>query len=103
MMYASGCGDYIPQDSDEAVTWLGEAAARGHAGARWKLGQMFSRGEGVPHDLVEAHMWFTLAARPAGHERALAAKNEIERAMTPSQIEEATRRARAHAGVTPGE
>ena len=44
-----------------------------------------------------------LAARPAGHERALAVKNEIERAMTPSQIEEATRRARAHTGVTPGE
>lgn len=64
VMYASGCGDRIPQDSDEAVTWFHEAANRGHFGARLALGQMYSRGEGVPRDFVVAHMWFTLAAKP---------------------------------------
>ena len=107
VMYASGCGDRIPQDTDEAVTWFHEAADRGHFGARLTLGQMYSRGEGVPRDLVVAHMWFTVAARPgpaAGpvpYERALAAKQAIEYDMTSSQIEEATRRAQAYAGVTP--
>ena len=99
-MYASGCGNSVPRDSVEAVNWFHEAADRGHVRARFKLGQLYSRGEGIPRDLVVAHMWFTLAT---GLECALTAKQVIEREMTSSEIEEATRRAETYAGVVPEE
>ena len=110
-MFASACGDRIPQDNDEAVGWLRKAADRGHVEARFTLGQMYSHGKVVPRDLVIAHMWFTLAedAAPATlifpdngpYERAQAAKLEIEPDMTSAEMDEADRRARVYPGASP--
>jgi hypothetical protein len=55
---------------------------------------MHQQGEGVPVDYVEAHMWFELAASNGDEEgrgnRAVAANR-----MTPADISQAQRRARA--------
>lgn len=45
-------------------------------------------------DLVEAHKWFNLAAM-SGDERGAAARTDIALDMTPREIAEAQRRARA--------
>ena len=104
VILAFGYGDGLTVDGDEAVTWLRKAADRGHVEARFTLGQIYSRGgERMPDDPVISHMWFTLAESPGPHKRALAAKQMIERDMTSSEIEEATRRAQAYPGVIPGE
>ncbi len=54
---------------------------------------MYRKGEGVPKDYVQAHMWYTLAAaqgdKDAGEFRDLLAEK-----MTPAQIAEAQRLAR---------
>ena len=101
-IFAFGYGDGLTVDGDEAVKWLRKAAHRGHVEARFTLGQIYSRGD-MPGDLVIAHMWFTLAESPGPHRRALQAKQVIERDMTSSEIEEATRRAETYAGVVPEE
>lgn len=37
-------------------------ADRGSARAQLKLGLIYAKGQGVPRDLAQAHMWFALAA-----------------------------------------
>jgi TPR repeat protein len=54
---------------------------------------MYHRGDGVPQDYVQAHMWANLAAAQ-GNEDARGARDVIAFMMTPSQIEEAQRLAR---------
>jgi uncharacterized protein len=58
---------------------------------------MYSRGEGVPQDFVQAHMWFNLAAAqgpPVLSTMAQKHRDEIAEKMTPAQIAEAQRLAR---------
>lgn len=83
-----------PPDYAEAVSWYRKAAEQGFAQAQANLGGMYLLGEGVPQDFVSAHMWFNLASGhgdPAGSllRDALAPK------MTPEDISQAQRRARA--------
>ena len=60
LAYYRGRG--VPQDHNEAVTWLRRAAEHGDAAAQDQLGVMFSEGKGVPQDYAEAAKWFRLAA-----------------------------------------
>ena len=66
--------------------------------AQYNLGVMYDKGQGVPQDYVQAHMWFNLAASrlPPGTDRATAVKNRdiLAEKMTPAQIAEAQRLAR---------
>ena len=59
---------------------------------------MYSKGQGVPQDYVQAHMWYNLAASrlPPGKDRDDSVKNRDIAAekMTPAQIAEAQRLAR---------
>ncbi len=59
---------------------------------------MYSKGQGVPQNYVQAHMWYNLAASrfAPGSDRDMAVKNrDIAAAlMTPAQIAEAQRLAR---------
>ena len=57
-------------------------------------------GEGGPLDLVQAHMWYSLAAGN-GHAAATVYRNELTRQMTPAQITEAHKRAREWKPKTP--
>ena len=59
---------------------------------------MYSAGQGVPQDYIQAHMWLNLAAArlpPGGRRRlAVAGRDNIEKRMTPAQVGEAQRMAR---------
>ncbi len=59
---------------------------------------MYEKGQGVPQDYVQAHMWYNLAAShfAPGSDRDRAVKNRdiLAAKMTPAQIAEAQRLAR---------
>jgi len=70
------------------------AAAEQDSEACFDLGVAYSTGgAGVECDLIEAHMWFNLAAA-RGHEEAADLRAEIAEDMTAREIAEAQRRAR---------
>lgn len=70
------------------------AAAAGCGTACFNLGVAYSTGShGVNCDLVEAHMWFNLAA-VGGHEEAACCRADISEDMTAREIAEAQSRAR---------
>jgi TPR repeat protein len=53
---------------------------------------MYYEGQGVPQDLVQAHMWYNVAAwllPPEESNKALASRVNVESDMTPAQIAEA--------------
>ena len=54
---------------------------------------MYSRGEGVPQDYVQAHMLFNLAAS-AGLPSGLKNRDTVAKKMTPAQVAEAQKLAR---------
>ena len=77
-------------------------AARGHAGAYYELGMVYSSGaEGVDIDLIEAHKWFNLAAI-AGNTRAQECRADIAEEMSARDIIAAQKAARAWLQVTSG-
>lgn len=52
-----------PEDYAEAARWLGKAAMQGYAPAQIKLGELYAAGGyGLDRDLVQAHLWTSLAA-----------------------------------------
>ena len=55
-------GHPIPKDDGKAFEWFQKAAARGHAGGQWSLGQAYEKGIGVEKDSVKAVEWYEKAA-----------------------------------------
>ena len=95
-LYSDGLG--VPQDHVEAAGWYRRAAEQGHVTAQHALGFLYSDGLGVPQNSVEAHMWLNLAASQLtgqSRERAVAARDALARLMTPAELRDAQRRARA--------
>jgi TPR repeat protein len=69
-------------------------AAEQDSEACFDLGVTYSTGEaGLECDLIEAHMWFNLAAA-RGHEEAADMRAEVAEEMTAREVAEAQRRAR---------
>jgi TPR repeat protein len=90
-MYGNGLG--VPQNYAVAMDWYRKAADQGSNIAKFTLGNMYLGGmAGLPEDLVNAHMWFNLAAA-CGNEVAAKIRDSIAATMTPAQIAEAQRRA----------
>jgi TPR repeat protein len=84
----------VPQDHQEAVRWYRLAADQGYADAQYNLGVMYYKGQGVPQDYGEAHMWLNLAtSRASGADAKLYAevRDTVAGKMTPQQIAEAQR------------
>lgn len=78
--------------ADEAlVEWLA-AANSGDERAMLMLGRMHREGLGVPQNLVEAHMWLSLAAS-RGENAALAERDALYARMKPEERTEARSRA----------
>jgi TPR repeat protein len=71
----------------EAAKWFLKSAELGFFQAKFDLGRMYYLGEGVPRDLVRAHMWFNLAGYGVYTQG-------LEETMTPEQIAEAKELAR---------
>ncbi|MGO2136106.1 MAG: SEL1-like repeat protein, partial [Marinobacter sp.] len=61
--------------------------------AQYNLGVMYTKGQGVPQDYIQAHTWSNLSASQGGKS---AAKNRdiLADLMTPQQISEAQALAR---------
>ena len=72
--------------------WL-PLAEQGHPRAQSNLGVMYQYGQGVPQDYVLAHMWFNLCGS-GGDKKGVEYRNDIEKKMTPQQIEKAQEMAR---------
>ena len=51
-----------PTGVSVAAKWFRRAAGAGHAEARFKLGSMYAKGEGVSQDYTEAAKWYRKAA-----------------------------------------
>ena len=66
----------------------------GSADILFELGMMYCIGRGIEQDLVSAHKWFNLAALK-GNGAAKLYRSEIALEMSPPQIAEAQRQARA--------
>ena len=95
-------GEIVPQDYAEAAKWVYRAADQGLAVAQFVLGEMYASGQGVPEDIVRAHMWLNLseaqAAQIEGGQKlardAQEMRDALAGAMTPAQIAEAQQLAR---------
>lgn len=90
-MYANGQG--VLQDFAEAVRWYRLAADQGNSPAQNNLGAMYTNGEGVAQNYLLAHMWANIAA-VNGSEKAVEARERLDRMMASTDIAEAQRRAR---------
>ena len=82
---AWGRGDY-----DTALKEFRLLAEQGHTEAQMNLGIMYSQGQGVPKDSVQAYRWCILAAGQ-GDDLAEKFKNHLEKSMTLEQLAEAQR------------
>ena len=81
----AGSGDYDP-----AIRGL---VKQGVSSAQSNLATLYVRGQGVPRDLGEAYLWFSLAA-DAGYEPAQQGRAEIESALGTAELDRARERAR---------
>jgi uncharacterized protein len=69
-IFSLGYGAYQRGEKEEAFDTLNLAAERGHAGARWKLGQMYATGDGVAENDYEAFKMFERIVRDQGEDGA---------------------------------
>ena len=86
--YIGGLG--VEQDKVAGAALIRMAAESGNQTGQLNLGSLYSHGDGVPQDYVQAYMWFYLAAslKSNGNTESTAKK------MTPAQVAEAQRLAR---------
>lgn len=91
--FDSGLSAYMRSDYRAAYAEFAPLADQGNADAQNMLGYMYAKGQGVPQDFVQAHVWFNLAAT-ADKGGAADLRNEIAKLMSPSQIAEAQGMAR---------
>ena len=65
----------------------------GHSEDLYKLGLIYATGQGGEMDLVQAHMWFNLAAS-RGFEAAKESRRDVAGLMSGIEVAEAQKRAR---------
>ena len=91
--YIEGAIAYHRGDYATALPIFRQLADQGNARAQGNLGVMCRKGQGVPQDYVQEHIWFNLAAAQ-GEEEAGKWRNILAKQMTPAQIAEAQKLAR---------
>jgi TPR repeat protein len=80
-------------DTPTVAEWRKMAAEQGYASAQFLLGMMYAEGEGVPKDLVQAHVWLNIAGAN-GDKDAKKSLAIVEEQMTSEQKAEAMKLAR---------
>lgn len=81
---------YERSDFKEAESRFRTLANNGNPPAQYNLGVMYTRGEGVPQDLVQAYFWFSLAASKR-YGSARQSRATVRRALNSSQVAEGQR------------
>lgn len=84
----------IETDPAAAVGFLRPAAEAGDVEAQFQMGLLLTKGDGLEQDYVQAHAWLNIAAT-GGHAEAAKKRGVIGDLMTPEQLAEAQRVARA--------
>ena len=95
-MYRADIPYFVERDTLEAARWFRLAAEQGDAEAQWALGQLYAKGDGVPKDLVLAHMWCKISIFGHGEfidHSDLPKFEELEKEMTRDEIVAANLRA----------
>lgn len=96
-MYSAEIPYFVQRDTVEAVRWFRLAAEQGDASGQWALGQLYATGDGVPKDLVLAHMWCKISIFGHGEfidHLDLPEFEELEKELTRDEIAAATQRAK---------
>jgi len=83
LCYKNGKG--VAKDNVVAFQWFQKAANQGGGRAEFSLGYAYQHGEGVAKDLVKAYEWFDRSA-VNGNPKSIAARDELGRVMTPSEL-----------------
>jgi len=81
-----------PKDIIEALKWFRKSAEQGDANGQYYLGNCYDFGEGVIKDQVEAYAYYNLSG--ITYELARMRRDELEKNLTPSQIEAGIKRAK---------
>jgi len=87
-LYRDG-GKGFARDMVQAAAWYRRAAEQGDAGAQGTLGLLYSVGQGVAHNDVEAYYWLDLAAAAKGpnQEKYAANRQMIGAHITAEELE----------------
>jgi TPR repeat protein len=76
------------KDTAQALRWLKLSADQGNPDAQLFLGLAYRNLPDVPHDFVQAYMWFQLAAQH-GDPLAPRQRDDLQKLMTREQIAQA--------------
>ena len=92
-LYRDG-GKGFPRDMEQAAAWYRKAAEQGDVAAQGTLGVLYSIGQGVPQNDVEAYYWLDLAAAVKGpnQEQYAANRQMIGTQITADELEEVQER-----------
>ena len=91
--FRAGAEAYERFDYATALKEWRPLAEQGDAAAQYNLGLMYTKGQGVQQDYVQAYLWFNLAAAQ-GDEGARKDRDILAEQMTLAQIGDAQRLAR---------
>ena len=83
VLYATGIDG--KSEPIEAAKWFEMAASYGMPDSQYNLGILYARGAGVDQDLVKSYKWFSIVAG-AGDSDASSKRDEIKKALTPTQL-----------------
>ena len=87
-------GKGFPRDMAQAAAWYRKAAEQGDVYAQGTLGVLYSMGQGVPHNDVEAYFWLDIAASVKGPDKDKYAANRqmVGTHITADEVEEGQKR-----------
>lgn len=83
--YVTGVRAWGRGDYGAAAAAFQGAAEAGEPESQYMMGRLYSLGDGVPRDFVQAWLWFDRAARH-GHPEAAAARDGLEHVLNPQQL-----------------
>lgn len=86
--YQGGVAAWGRGDFTEAARQFRPAAEAGDAESQYMMGRLYSLGDGVPRDFVEAWVWFDRAARQ-GHGLAGEARESMNHVLNADQLAQA--------------
>ena len=82
----------LKQDYATAASWYRKSADQGNVYAQASLGILYHSGKGLPHDDVQAEMWFTISADHApkdDRDTIVEMRDSVAAHLTPEKIGEA--------------